>query len=437
MGGFSTIIYVLVIQHNQQQFQSRLEERAILAGQVLLEKDELSSSQYNKIVEKQLRKLPQEIHYILRVNEDGVIPIEVLPIQLQSIEQISSLQEHLDIVYETINEQEVAYLFYEDNEGSHIVIITAQDKDGDEDLAFIQSVLILLTTLTFLVIGVVSLWFANKILSPVKKIIQQVKSINSNTLDQRLTIKENHDQLYFLSLTFNSLLERLEDSFENQKQFIQHASHELRTPLTVILAETELGLKDESLNKQMKQTFNKIYFQAKKLKQLLDALIEISFIENENALETKTIRLDEIVQDAVDFIFKSNPKAKIEITYNDQHISETYLECKGNADWVVIVIQNLLSNALKYSSNQPVHIRINDYPSSVEVEILDNGVGISHKDMKRIGNTFYRGKNSNLADGSGVGLSLSYKIIRLLKGEIRIESLPKRGTKVSVSLPKE
>lgn len=436
MGVFSSLIYVLVIQHNQQQFKSRLEERAILASQVLLEKDELSSSQYNKIVEKQLRKLPNEIHYILRINEDGEVPIKNLPILLQVEHQIASLEEHLDIAYQTINNQEVAFLFYEDNEGSHIVVVTAQDMDGDEDLDFIKSVLVLLTALTFLIIGVISLWFARKILSPVKKIIQQVKKINSTTLDQRLTIKENHDQLYYLSQIFNELLERLEDSFENQKQFIHNASHELKTPLTILLAEAELGVKNETNKEEAKQTFQKIYFHAKKLKKLLDALIEISFIENETSITTETIRLDEVVQEAVNYIFKSNPNAKIDISYEDQSMSDTYLECLGNYDWVSIVLQNILSNALKYSSNKPVFIRIKDFLASVEVEILDSGIGISEKDITKIGNTFYRGRNAGLTEGSGVGLSLSYKIIKLLKGDLKINSDPPKGTKVVISLPK-
>lgn len=435
IGSFSSIIYVLVNKHNQQQFHSRLEERAILAGQVLLEKDELSSGQYNKIVEKQLRKLPKEIHYILRIDENGEIPFENLPPALQAKPVILSLNEHLDIAYKTINDQEVAYLFYDDNEGTHIVVITAKDNDGDEDLAFIQSMLIVLTLLTFLITGVVAILFANKILSPVKKIIQQVQKINSSTLDERLEINEIHDQLYELSKTFNELLERLGTSFENQKQFIHHASHELKTPLTVILAQAEV-LREQLFNEEEKKSIDQIHAQAEKLKHILDTLLEISFVENKNKLTIQKIRIDEVVQEAVNFCLKSSPSSAIRITYEEQVISDHYLECNGNENWLLIVVQNILSNAIKYSNNKPVGIHISETNQRVKVEIKDEGIGIPREDLEKIGNTFYRGKNSSFKSGSGVGLALSYKIINLLNGSIKIESEVEKGTTVSLSLPK-
>ncbi len=435
IGSFSSIIYVLVNKHNQQQFHSRLEERAILAGQVLLEKDELSSGQYNKIVEKQLRKLPKEIHYILRIDENGEIPFENLPPALQAKPVILSLNEHLDIAYKTINEQEVAYLFYDDNEGAHIVVITAKDNDGDEDLAFIQSMLIVLTLLTFLITGVVAILFANKILSPVKKIIQQVQKINSSTLDERLEINEIHDQLYELSKTFNELLERLGTSFENQKQFIHHASHELKTPLTVILAQAEV-LREQLFNEEEKKSIDQIHAQAEKLKHILDTLLEISFVENKSKLTVQKIRIDEVVQEAVNFCLKSSPSSAIRIIYKEQVISDHYLECNGNENWLLIVVQNILSNAIKYSNNKPVEIHISETNQRVKVEIKDEGIGIPREDLEKIGNTFYRGKNSSFKSGSGVGLALSYKIINLLNGSIKIESEVEKGTTVSLNLPK-
>lgn len=435
VASFSIVIYVLVNNHNQNQFHSRLEERAILAGQVLLEKDELSSSQYNKIVEKQLRKLPDEIHYILRVNEDGVIPFENLPPALQSKSIIISLKEHLEIAYKTINNQEVAYLFYNDNEGNHIVVITAQDIDGDEDLAFIQSMLIVLIILTFVITGIVAIFFAKKILSPVKKIIQQVQKINSSNLNERLEINEIHDQLYELSNTFNELLERLEASFENQKQFIHHASHELKTPLTIILAQSEM-LHFKSINKREKDSINRIYSQAEKLKRLLDALLEISFVENKDTLPIQRIRIDEVVQEAVDFSLKSSPSSTIKIRYEEQMITDHYLECNGNANWLIIVFQNILNNAIKYSQNKPVEVLISETNEWANIQIKDDGVGMPKADLDKIGDTFYRGKNASYINGSGVGLALSFKIIKLLKGTIKIQSELHKGTNVSISLPK-
>lgn len=436
IGVFSVFIYFLVEKHTHNQFENRLEERAILAGQVLLEKDELSSSNYNKIVEKQMRKLPQEEHYILRL-EDSKIPTEQLPKRLQNEKKYDLLSEHLDIEFFKEEGNLVGNLFYEDNEGNFLVVITAKDQDGKEDVAYIKRVLVIMFIITTGVIGILASFFSRLILMPVKKIAHQMKSINANNLDERLELKENHDQLYELSKAFNTMLERIEDSFEDQKQFIHNASHELRTPLTVILGETDLALQDETISREQKKTLTKIQFQAEKLRDLMKSLLELAFLDKKHLNENfNHYRFDECLQEALNLAFEVYPKAKIGVQYQSKKLSNNAFEVYGNSFWMEIAFYNVINNALKYSKEKQITIQLYDNKNEVGVKIEDFGIGIKKKDLKFIKKAFYRGENAYFSKGTGIGLSLANRIVKLQNGKLEITSQEKKGTQVKISLPK-
>lgn len=436
IGLFSIFIFFLVEQHTHNQFENRLEERAILAGQVLLEKDELSSSSYNKIVEKQMRKLPQEEHYILRL-ENNSIPLEQLPKHLQNEDVYRLLTEHLDIEFFREDGKLIGNLFYEDNEGDFLVVITAKDQDGIEDVAYIQQILLIMFFITTLIIGGMAVFFSRLILKPVKKIIHQMKNINANNLDERLELKKNHDQLYELSATFNSMIERIEDSFENQKQFIHNASHELRTPLTIILGETDLALQNKNIDKDYRKTLLKIQFQAEKLRNLSKSLLELASVSDDKLEESfSNYRFDECLQEALNLIFEIYPNASIDINYNNKDFQDDTFEVFGNPLWMEIAFYNIINNALKYSKEKQVEIILDEQNKQVIATIKDKGIGIKKEDLKFIKKAFYRGDNAYFSEGTGVGLSLSNRIIQLQKGELKIKSEVNKGTTVKIRVPK-
>ncbi|MCH8533953.1 MAG: HAMP domain-containing histidine kinase [Flavobacteriaceae bacterium] len=436
IGIFSILIYYLVEQHTYNQFENRLEERAILAGQVLLEKDELNSSSYNEIVEKQMRKLPEEEHYIIRLDGDSV-PYQQIPNQFQNKEIYELLQNHLDIKFFKERGNLVGNLLYKDNEGNFLVIITAKDQDGKEDVAYIKKVLISMFLITTLLIGVLANYFSRLILLPVSKIIYQLKAINANKLDERLKLKKNHDKLYELSKAFNTMLSKIEDSFESQKQFIHNASHELRTPLTIILGETDLALQDKNLKAEQKNTLLKIQLQAEKLRNLIKSLLELASL-NENELRESFChyRFDESLQEALNSIFEIYPDASIDIQYKEQDFTNHAFEVFGNAMWMEIAFYNIIHNSLKYSKEKKVSILLEDQNEAVQAEIIDNGIGINNEDLRFITKAFYRGKNAYFSEGTGIGLAISNQIVQLQKGELKIFSEKQSGTRVIIKLPK-
>ena len=110
-----------------------------------------------------------------------------------------------------------------------------------------------------LIISIIIGYFIIKnTLIPVKKIIDEVKDIEANQLKKRLTSHTSNDEIEELVITFNFMLDKLDDSFSKIKRFSNDVSHELKTPLTVVRGEIELGLRKDRTNNEYKNILNSI-----------------------------------------------------------------------------------------------------------------------------------------------------------------------------------
>jgi len=432
-GGF---LYFLFAKNIEKQFQERLLERAIIAAEVLLEKDNFSPVKYERVKARFLQTLPGEKVFYLE-NEDGIIDYTGLPPEILNKPSIeSSLTKRYD--FYKIGDQEYCSLYYEDNEGDFIILISAINTEGIAELNLLKRTLffIILTSLIF--ITGVSLLFAKQILRPINKMILKVEEISGSNLQLRLQEGQGKDEISRLAKNFNSMLSRIESSFFTQKNFIQNASHELRTPLTVILGEAEFALKSNKLSEEEKLAFQKIYQQADHLKELLNSLLHLSEIKNPGPSEFKLIRIDEVVQKTV---IKSNetfPSGVIHLEYkNVEDLKENSFVIPGNDLWLEIAFTNILDNALKYSNNKPVKVLLEDNPNSVCINIEDKGIGIHSRDINKIFSPFHRGNNAKNKKGYGIGLALTENIIKIHKGSIKITSKLNKGSNVIIELPKD
>ena len=109
----------------------------------------------------------------------------------------------------------------------------------------------------------------------------------------------------------------------------------------------------------------------------------------------------------------------------------------GNSNLLKTALLNLVDNACKFSSNQKVEVNLERKDKYIKLIIKDLGIGIAEKEIKKILTPFYRGKNALSIKGSGIGLSLSSKIIELHHGSITIHSELNKGTMVTVNIPQE
>lgn len=429
-------LYFLFADNLEDQFQDRLLERAIIAGEVLLEKDEFSSRKYEAIKARYLQNLSrEEVYYVYA--EEGNVDYTTVPKKFRNRRAIET-SVNKGYSYFKQDDLQVCSLFYQDNEGDYIILLAARDDEGAAQLVFLRNALLGIILGGILFIAAFSLIFAKHILKPINSMITKVQGISGSNLQARLYEGKGKDEISRLAQTFNGMLSRLENSFQTQKSFIHNASHELRTPLTVILGEAEYALKKENLDPEQKLAFKKIFQEADHLRQLLNSLLQLSEMKNDN-LKTnfKILRIDELVQQVVIKMNADLEGANIKLEYgNTQNLTAGSYEILGNEIWMEIAVTNVLNNAIKYSGNKPVRVLLFDQNGMVNVQFEDKGIGINEKELDKIFLPFYRGQNVRPKKGYGIGLTLTKNIIKIHKGEILIKSIEKQGSIVLVQLPR-
>jgi signal transduction histidine kinase len=272
-------------------------------------------------------------------------------------------------------------------------------------------------------------------IKPISSIIETSNIITKDNLKSRIPLPQNRDELYTLSQTINNLLDRIENTIEREKQFTSDASHELRTPLTVIKGTLEVLIRKPRNQEEYQEKINFCVSEVNRLNHLVDQLLLLARFENQNkSLKIEKICLNAIILDSISRYSSIIQSKKIHIS--TAFIKEYYVENDGYL--LSIIINNLVSNALKYSNeNANLKIVITDENGIVECHIIDSGIGIPTEDLQKIFDQFYRSNSieHTRIKGSGLGLSIVKRLCALLHIDIKITSKENIGTTAFLSFP--
>ncbi|MBQ4870282.1 HAMP domain-containing protein [Priestia megaterium] len=278
---------------------------------------------------------------------------------------------------------------------------------------------------------------AKKILSNIQALTLTMKKIKTNGLEERVPVNEKNDEFAQLGSLFNELMDSLEESFLQQKQFVEDASHELRTPLAIIQGHLMLlnrwGKNDAAiLDKSLKSSLKEV----ERLTNLVQELLELSRAENSliNPVDVEPINVWTTVQNVV---------RNFEVVYNDyefkiKHFHENlYVNISSRHLEQILII--LLDNAVKYSKKEEKEVVIDCslINEKVSLKVMDKGIGIPQEDIPYILNRFYRvdKARSRKQGGLGLGLAIAKRWVEKYHGTINIESKEGEGTNVTVVLP--
>ena len=277
--------------------------------------------------------------------------------------------------------------------------------------------------------GVGGYFIILKAFVPVNKIRETAKEISeSSDLSQRINIGPGGDEIHILANTFDDMLNKLEYSFNKEKQFTSDASHELRTPISVIMSECEYGLECVNDMGEMKDTLNSIHTQANKMSKLVSELLMISRMDN-NRLKTNFETTD--LSELLTFICEE----QIEIQTKD--IKLKYKIEQGilaNVDTLLMtrLFINLISNAYQYSpENTTITVSLKTEGENVVFSVKDEGIGISEEHLSKIWDRFYQVDSSRTGDrngSSGLGLSMVKWIADRHNGELTVNSEVGKGS---------
>jgi signal transduction histidine kinase len=227
-------------------------------------------------------------------------------------------------------------------------------------------------------------------------------------------------------VTFNNLLEHLEQSFEAQNSFVAHASHELRTPVTSIIGDVEVTLSQDRSKDDYVKTLQGVLAESEKLNDLVNNLFELAQT-NIDITEFRDLRLDELIWQIKDEWTSRTPESQINLQYQLPEDPRKYT-IQGNNYLLFIAISNILKNAIKFSNNHMVSLRLYLHNNTPVISIRDSGIGIGKEDLQKIFQPFFRGANSFGYAGYGVGLSLADKIFRLHNVRVDVKSQLEKGT---------
>jgi len=282
-------------------------------------------------------------------------------------------------------------------------------------------------------------FMAARALKPVLAVAQAAQRISGSNLSLRIPTREAGDELDYLTLTFNRMIERLEASFQQIRQFSTDVSHELRTPITAIRGQLEVALFTAKTTDQYREAMFNALQDIDRLSQIVRALLLLSQAESgQLVLQKARVDLREVVDDIVEQFQIPAEAAGLKLT------AELPPECPAQVDRVQIerMLTNLLSNAIKFTpEGGRVRTVLRCLADGIELTVEDNGRGIPTEDLPHIFDRFYRVAGDGAAPGpeQGLGLGLSFVawIVKAHGGKIEVDSTPGKGTCFTITLPGE
>ncbi|MCC8088349.1 MAG: HAMP domain-containing histidine kinase [Rikenellaceae bacterium] len=412
-------VYILMIRNTEEVFYDLLWKRAMITAHYNFEKDEMTESAYQGVVESYNSKLNSESHVIINAN-DGY-EIDSLKNIVPNEADLKQLLNGKTIEYRVGDRQHLG-IYYPDNEGDFIIIVSAHDTQGAESARNLFKLLFIILIITTIFVYMIGEFYAKKIFSPIVKIINNVKSVTASNLKTADLIEEKgNDELSELSRTFNDMIHRLKEAFDMQNSFIRNASHELRNPLTAIIGETEIALSRERTPQEYIETLETVQYESERLNVMIRALLSLAQTGSDfSRVDKKQVDLAKVIRRTCDNYKDSE--------FNVDIPDYTEFRITGVEALLSLAFTNIIGNAIKFSSGKPVDIKFEKKENYYVVSVSDKGIGIPYRDLKNIFQPFYRAGNTATYKGTGIGLALSFKIVDLHGGKIEVDSEEGKGT---------
>ncbi|MDO4454314.1 MAG: ATP-binding protein [Eubacteriales bacterium] len=243
------------------------------------------------------------------------------------------------------------------------------------------------------------------------------------------------DEIYKLAETFDRMLERLEYSFEKEKQFTSDVSHELRTPVSVILSQCEYLLEDQNLSEEEEKAVQIIQRKAQNMANMTAQLLFLARADqNRQVVKKEWLNLSMVTEMAVEEQQEIAREKGIQI--------ETQIEedVEGYADETMFIRlwMNLIGNAVTYGKEGGwIRVGIEKQDKKVTGYVEDNGIGIEEEKLPYIWERFYQADTSRSEKGSGLGLAMAKWIVEAHGGTISAKSVYGKGTTFLFEFPTE
>lgn len=273
-----------------------------------------------------------------------------------------------------------------------------------------------------------------KMIGPIKNMTEITKTITVNNINTRLDIKGTQDELKELSQTFNEMMDRIEEGYKSQQQFVSDASHELRTPIAVIKGYVNMldrwGKDDRAV---LEESITAVKNEAENMQDLIEKLLFIARSDKSTLIYTKEdFNIISVLKEIEKETKMIDSKHKLYFKFYED--ANLYADKKR----IKQAIRILIDNAIKFT---PIdgYIMVSSFiiEDYYVVKIEDTGIGMEKKDLGKIFDRLYRAEQSRSKEigGHGLGLSIAKIIVLGHKGKIKVKSTLGKGSEFSIMLP--
>jgi signal transduction histidine kinase len=320
----------------------------------------------------------------------------------------------------------ILYELFEKNNSSYEIYTGIDEVLIDRHMDDIVFGIVVLNIVIFFVLLILGYVLIGKTIKPLKQILEELQVLQKGSdLSKRLQVLQTNDEFEQITNSLNSLLNNIENSVQNIKQFSSDASHELKTPLTVIQGEIEFIKNKNSSKEELQTVLSKVDKEQKKLQEIIKSFLLLSKLDKE-VLKNKKASLDKVVFESIENNLEKIESKNLELKLDIQE--DLYINF--DEKYLFIVVNNLISNATKYTNNGYIKVSAKKENSNIYLEVCDTGLGIDVQDLDKIFERFYRvdKARSSFRDGVGLGLSIVKKICERFNSTILVNSTINKGS---------
>ena len=430
---FSVFIFQTYESYRQSQMRTRLQRRALLAQLYFQNRREFQRSSYLTLPEQHesLFNVRNQRIYSSSGPDDYRVPVSLLTQARQQEVYFTYPSPRWDAPKEGIA---LSFTFVE---GQYVAVVSAYDLAGRQTSRNLLLILFAGNVLSLLIIALVGFVFARRAMQPFDQLIGELDSATVNDFSFRLTPSTTTDESGYLADSFNQLLSRLQQLARSQDNFVAYASHEIRTPLTVVKGMLETALAYDQTLSDARHSMEGALYRLEGAIDLANALLQLAEVENLRPAQLQEdVNLVDTILDTVAYFREKYAQQHIELQLTDEFAEQSSaIRVVGNATLLRTVLVNVIDNASKYSGFKPVSVRVHYESPWIVVRVVDQGIGIPAAQLTDIFLPMMRADNVGSVHGFGLGLTLAKKIADMHSGQLGVDSVPGRGTVVSIRLP--
>jgi signal transduction histidine kinase len=307
----------------------------------------------------------------------------------------------------------------------------------DETLERIRVLLTIVVVLAAIIVVAGSFAIASSAIEPIGRLIAAMGEIRSDRLSRRLDWSNRGDELGLLAKSFDAMLDRLEDGFARERQFISDASHELKTPLTVINANAQMLERWADRDPVVRaESLAAIREESSSLAGMVNGMLLLAKAESGDDIPREPIALETVLADAVRNTLPRAEEKGLKLRFERPANGETHTVL-GNANLLRQLFTNLIDNAIKFTEEGRVEVGVAPAGDDTVVSVSDTGVGIEEESLERVFDRFFRtdASRNRAVPGTGLGLAIVRSVARIHGGRVTASRRPGGGTTFAVALP--